>query len=70
MASLGLGVKLFAMTRETEGGISTSVALRDGTKSINLAVFILPIKEMVWSMPPHAVPANLSAEMTSSAKVA
>jgi len=36
---------------------------------MSFAVPIWPIIEIVWSMPPQAVPANLSAAITSSASV-
>lgn len=55
------------MTRAHDSGILTSVHAISGMKSIFMAVPFLPMIEIVWSMPPHAVPAILSAVMVKSA---
>jgi hypothetical protein len=67
---LALGVREFAMTSETESGTMMSVALSVGTKSMSLAVLNLAMIEIVWSMPPQAVPAILSAPITRFERVA
>ena len=66
--SLGEGVHEFPITRQTESGILTVVVFIEGTKSISFAVPFSPIMEIVWSIPPHAVPAILSAVIVNSAK--
>lgn len=67
--NLGEAVHELAITRQTESGILTSVTLMAGTKSISLACPISPIMDIVWSMPPQAVPAILSALMVISASL-
>ena len=59
--SFGLGVTELAITRLTLSGTVTSMALSLGLNSINFALFNSAKMEIVWSIPPQAVPAILSA---------
>ena len=55
------------ITKLTLSGILTSEAPIYGLKSIKSALFLEPMMEAVWSIPPQAVPAILSAVIESSA---
>jgi hypothetical protein len=61
--SFGLGVREFEITRLTLSGTVTSIALSSGLNSISLAYPSSAKIEIVWSIPPQAVPAILSAEI-------
>lgn len=66
VSSFGTFLHEFAMTSAHDSGILAGV-LVIGLKSTFETVPRTPIIEMVWSMPPHAVPAILSAVIVRSA---
>ena len=60
VATLAHGVNELEITNLYPSGIATVVDLSSGLNSIYLAHPISPIIEIVWSMPPQAVPTSLS----------
>jgi hypothetical protein len=65
---LGHGEQELLITRQTESGSLTVVVFIEGKKSTSFTVPFSPIIEIVWSIPPHAVPAILSAVIVNYAK--
>lgn len=61
------GVHELQMTSWTDSGSLMLVHVISGTKSILATLPASPRREMVWSMPPHAVPAKRSALIVRSA---
>ena len=56
------------ITKHTELGTFTVVVLMQGIKSMCFAFPISPIIDIVWSIPPHAVPALRSEVIHRSAR--